>query len=260
MNNYSFFDRLKIKLFGWDYFISYRRADAYGYMKSLESSLFSKGIYCFVDESEILPGNALPREIKTGLRRSRKMILIASPQAAEPLNIRNTDWIDEEITTFSKNIIAININESLAKFKNPKISNNDSFVYIPETLENLRGSKPSHEVIEDIVRERNFNSVNKNMTFGGVVILILLISVGVFIYISYNKEQVANKEVERRKERELIRKIDDAIAKALVFKSIGFPHYIDSLQNNIHLSADYQSFKDRDSIQFKMKKLSALAK
>ncbi|MEA5428272.1 toll/interleukin-1 receptor domain-containing protein [Arcicella lustrica] len=253
MNNYSFFDRLKIKLFGWDYFISYRRADAYGYMKSLESSLYSRGIYCFVDESEILPGNALPREIKTGLKRSRKMILIASPQAAEPLSIRNTDWIDEEITTFSKNIIAININESLAKFKNPKISKNDSFVYIPETLENLRGSKPSNVVIEDIVRERNFNSVNKNMTTLGLVICMMLTIISIVGWNLYNDEQIS-------KEKVLIREINDAISKAEVFKNIGFPHYIDSLQNNIHLRADYQSFKNTDSVQFKMKKLSALAK
>ncbi|MET3127644.1 hypothetical protein ABID42_002762 [Arcicella rosea] len=253
MNNYSFFDRLKIKLFGWDYFISYRRADAYGYMKSLESSLYSRGIYCFVDESEILPGNALPKEIKTGLKRSRKMILIASPQAAEPLSIRNTDWIDEEITTFSKNILVININESLAKFKNPKISNNYSFVYIPETLENLRGSKPSNAVIEDIVKERNFNSVNKNMAILGVAICIGLIFGVWYVYINYQDKEAS-------KEKVLIREINDAISKAEVFKKIGFPHYIDSLQKKIQLSADYLNFKDRDSVQFKMKRLSTLAK
>ena len=252
MNYYTILQRIKIKLFGWDFFVSYRRSDSYGYMKALEIILKKNKILCFIDESEIIAGEVLPDRIHNGLLRSKKMIFIASPEAVKFIGKIEKDWIDEEINNFSKKIITININDSLSNFCNAKISIKDT-VYIVESLEALSQSSPSDEVIKAIIKEIRNNSVNKtaNLMLG---ILLICFLIGGYGYYKNAFESNQNRK------KIFLSTLTDFIGKAKTFKSNGFPRYGDSLRKSVIQLNDYDQFKNDDSVKIKLRTLDRLSK
>ena len=83
-------------LTGYDFFISYRRSDAAPYASRLEKLLREADFRCFLDDNEASAGQPLTERIRAGLRRSKVLVLLASPE------IRASKWVAEELEIFAK--------------------------------------------------------------------------------------------------------------------------------------------------------------
>ena len=82
-------DRLLDAVFGYDWFISYRRVPTAGgtYAKELDEALRAHGFRCFIDEREF-PGGHLARGLRKALRKSSSVIVICSRSALESSHCR----------------------------------------------------------------------------------------------------------------------------------------------------------------------------
>jgi WD40 repeat protein len=75
-------------LFGDDVFISYSRRDGTIYAERLAYRLSEEyGYSCRVDLWETLPGREMPEKLVRALRRSRMLVVVASPEAAASPNV-----------------------------------------------------------------------------------------------------------------------------------------------------------------------------
>ncbi|HYI96133.1 MAG TPA: toll/interleukin-1 receptor domain-containing protein [Bryobacteraceae bacterium] len=99
-------------LTGFDFFISYKRSEAGSYARRLEELLRAADFRCFLDDNDAAAGDPLSIRIKSALKRSKVLILIASP------NVGSSDWVAEEVRIFSArkgSIIPINIGGGLQR-------------------------------------------------------------------------------------------------------------------------------------------------
>jgi WD40 repeat protein len=87
--------KIRAFLLGYDLFISYRRADANDYALRLTNQLMKLGFRCYLDQFSSHTDPNLPEEVKQALRRSRGMVVVASPKAME------SSAIAEEVAIFS---------------------------------------------------------------------------------------------------------------------------------------------------------------
>src|SRR4051812_3362622 len=87
-------------LFGYDFFISYKRGPAVDgsseYAKQLKSRLSQADFQCFLDDDDAPVGESLNPTIQRGLRRSRAMIVLCTPPAFA------SQWVSKEVQTFAK--------------------------------------------------------------------------------------------------------------------------------------------------------------
>lgn len=89
---------LQAALFGFDFFISYRHADASNFARSLHASL-EKKFDCFLDERHYEAGHNLPWMQSRALRRARKLLVVVSPRA-HVAPATGTDWLLAEVLEF----------------------------------------------------------------------------------------------------------------------------------------------------------------
>jgi len=108
----TIFDRL----FGYDVFISYTRADSISYAQTLRQQLAAAGYRCFLDSNEMPPGTELTSAVRRALRRSSVLVVILSPKALA------SHYVRAEIATFgtARTVIPINIDGQI------KIEDDDS--------------------------------------------------------------------------------------------------------------------------------------
>jgi energy-coupling factor transporter ATP-binding protein EcfA2 len=100
---------LATHLFGFDVFVSYSQIDGRFYALSLIEALQSRGIACWLDQHEIMPGTGLSIQLRSAVRRSRVMVVIASDAA------RASEYVRLETEAFlrlGKPIIPIVFDES----------------------------------------------------------------------------------------------------------------------------------------------------
>ncbi|MCA9701279.1 MAG: toll/interleukin-1 receptor domain-containing protein, partial [Myxococcales bacterium] len=88
--SFSIWERVKLRLFGFDAFISYTHADGLAYAMALENRLIERGYVVFRDAHEIQAGARLWDTIMAALRRSRMLIVVDSPAAIE------STWVQDE--------------------------------------------------------------------------------------------------------------------------------------------------------------------
>src|SRR4051812_43407315 len=88
----AFKEFLQTQLFGFDFFISYRTADADGYATSLHAGLTAEGFDCFLDARHYEAGHNLPQMQSRALKRSNKLLVIVSPKAHIQPKV-GTDWL-----------------------------------------------------------------------------------------------------------------------------------------------------------------------
>jgi hypothetical protein len=108
----AFFNRLWPLLFGYDFFLSYRRADAAAFAQSLAEALQARGFVCFLDREETVGGTVLTPAIERALKRSRALVAILTA------GVLDSDWVKREIERFLRKgnrLIPINVDEFLAR-------------------------------------------------------------------------------------------------------------------------------------------------
>ena len=108
----AFFNRLWPLLFGYDFFLSYRRADAAAFAQSLAEALQARGFVCFLDREETVGGTVLTPAIERALKRSRALVAILTA------GVLDSDWVKREIERFlhkGNRLIPINVDEFLAR-------------------------------------------------------------------------------------------------------------------------------------------------
>src|SRR5205807_4918980 len=85
-------------LFGYDVFISYKRGDSplgsSSYAKRLKERLSTAGYQCFLDDDDSPAGEALSPAVERGIRRSRVMVVLCTPDAMQ------SSWVNKEVGLF----------------------------------------------------------------------------------------------------------------------------------------------------------------
>jgi hypothetical protein len=74
-------------------FISYSHADK-PFARALHDTLQGRGIRCWLDEKQVLPGDDLYEQIDRGIRKWDKLLLCCSEHSLKPAS-----WVDKEIIT-----------------------------------------------------------------------------------------------------------------------------------------------------------------
>ncbi len=152
--------------FGYDLFISYRRADANDYALRLANRLTKRGFRCYLDQFSSPADPNLPREVKDALRHSKGLVLIGSPGAL------GSKAITEEVTIFStlsRTIIPVSVagtlNDSTWGGRIAGISRTE------ETAQALKSGTPSRQVIIRLVDSASFRRRNDQLkrTFFGLL-------------------------------------------------------------------------------------------
>lgn len=88
-------------LFGYDYFIAHRRADAHRFAKALCDELEKRDFDCFLDERNYEIGGNLHLMQRLALARTTRLIVIVSPLAHES-RPGEIDWLLEEVREFKR--------------------------------------------------------------------------------------------------------------------------------------------------------------
>lgn len=104
----------------WDVFISYAWADASEYANKLAHRLESAGTASWLDRRQIAAGNNVARSILYGIRRSRVLVVILSPEAL------HSKWMRDEFSRFAPRrsvvLLALGIEEKEAFALWPSLS------------------------------------------------------------------------------------------------------------------------------------------
>jgi WD40 repeat protein len=74
-------DGLSRFLFGYDFFISYAYKDGIAYAAALEKKLSDLDFACFLDASELPPGEQLPASLRRAIHRSKALVLVGTEGA-----------------------------------------------------------------------------------------------------------------------------------------------------------------------------------
>jgi hypothetical protein len=156
--------RLVDVIFGYDFFVSYTWADGSKYAHSLYEKLKAQGFTVFLDEEEYARGDNWTLLGRRALRKTRQLILIATPK------VHASGPVFKELTAFEstgRRIIPIEIGDSL---DGEKYAKSPLLPLIPAEL--LKINQPlQHNVIPteapaEVVRElrRGFKpSVDRRM-------------------------------------------------------------------------------------------------
>lgn len=144
--------RLRDRLLGYDFFISYRSAEALSYATALEQLLRKERFRCFQDRREIVPGDVLWDRIRSALGRSSAMLVIATPSS----NGEGNPVIAEldHFATLKRNlVIAIDIQGGL-QADSPLMERVGARLRVIE--KSPATGAPSPEVVAEIVRSARF--------------------------------------------------------------------------------------------------------
>ena len=157
------------KLFGYDIFISYSRADATPYAQALCKTL-SAHYAVFLDTQEMPAGQVLDRRLKQALSRSSAFIPIISAKA------KHSKFVEEEIEYFSqlkRPVLPISINDEI---RTPNWERVQKFRWIDETAAALSAGQPGKTVIKDIQGFFDFTRriMVRAFTVASVTLLILV--------------------------------------------------------------------------------------
>ncbi len=167
-------------LVGYDFFISYRRSDASPYANTLFTLLRNADFRCFLDDNDAAPGTPLTARLLWALKRSRKLIILASP------DLVHSEWVPRELEIFAakpRDIIPVNIAGGLtAVLADPRYTllSRRGMLWIDEIPEIGPGGTPSDSVVYGVQKGFGQQRANRNLRLlAGLVALCLAIFAGV---------------------------------------------------------------------------------
>jgi hypothetical protein len=169
-------------LTGYDFFISYRRSDAAPYASRLDKQLREADFRCFLDDNEASAGEPLTERIRAGLRKSKVLILLASP------GVCASKWVAEELEIFAKtgrDIIPVGLGggpvdlSSDARFA---ILWQRDLLRLEEEHGETPHSEPSARVLGEIQKNFKHRRANRNLRVIFAVVGPLLLGATGFSY------------------------------------------------------------------------------
>jgi WD40 repeat protein len=145
--------RILSALFGFDFFISYRRDESSSYAEALYRELSRQKFICYLDREEIVGGVPLSATLLKALRRSRYLVPILTPGAVE------SEWMKVEIRSFEAcqdhvlSISAAGFLSGVGPLPEPFEALRER-VWVDETSAAVRSGVPSTNVVDFIRRTR----------------------------------------------------------------------------------------------------------
>lgn len=131
---------------GYDAFISYAREDAAAYARALQAGLAAAGLVTFVDYQAIPPGEALRRTISRGLRRSRLLVVVATPAAMR------SPWVALEVAEarrHGRKVVVVNVGGAYVA---GAWQLDPDLVWVDETHDAQAAGQPSSGIVEEILK------------------------------------------------------------------------------------------------------------
>ncbi len=164
--------RIWIFLFGYDIFLSYRRAESGPYVEALVKLLEERGLVCFIDHEETVGGVALAPALKTALRRSRMLVAVLTP------SVPRSDWIVKEIEAFldkTNRLLPISVGGLLSSdaASEAPLGKLRELSWIDESGEAVAAGEPSPSTVTEIVKSFRWRRVRSRAR---LVILTLLVT------------------------------------------------------------------------------------
>lgn len=212
-------------LFGYDFFISYKRGRGPGesseYATQLKSRLSQGDFQCFLDDDDAPVGESLNPSIQRGLRRSRAMIVLCTASAF------TSSWVTKEVQTFSAKRQRAIIPISFANFLESARRDKDPFASLipgePVWLSEDNVEEPSDHIIGGIQARFSYRRANalRSWFLGAMVLILLVISV-VAVFQSRVATQQRDEANRQRKEAERQRNI--ALARYLASEGLRALH------------------------------------
>ena len=150
--------RIWVFLFGYDIFLSYRRAEAGSYVEALVKALEERGLVCFIDREETVGGVALAPALTTALRRSRMLVAVLTP------SVPISEWIVKEIEAFldkTNRLLPISVGGLLSSeaASEPLLRRLRELSWVDETLEAVAAGEPSASTVAEIVKSYRWRRV-----------------------------------------------------------------------------------------------------
>lgn len=188
-----FLHKIRIALYGWDIFISHKKDESAKYARKLKDILEVKGYKCFLDEKNMSIGERLETEINNGLNLSQSLVLIGTDNALE------SKFVKYEVDKFKRDILPINVNNTLNKSELSKLQRNEK-IWIDESVENINSSTPSKEVLESIELYFNKRKVKSQRIYAQLGFVSILMIAGLLasvFYLSNEKTKLENERIQK---------------------------------------------------------------
>jgi len=235
----EFLNRLWTFLFGYDIFLSYRRADAGQYAEALADALQGSGLTCFLDRDETVGGVQLEPALTKALQRSRMLVAILTPGVPE------SDWIAKEILAFlgkANRLLPISVGGLLNnEAEGSLVGQLQELSWIDESAEAVASGLPSPSTVAEIVKSYRWRRVRTRARFTVFALLVALLigawGVGRFVLEGQRQAQVAYQDIGRGSNelRTLVTFMNSAAGE---FRDSQFP-----------LQPSFDSFKSPDALQ-----------
>ena len=200
-------------LWGYDFFISYNQASAGKYAIQLAEELRRRRFEVFLDHDEIGGGNSLSGTIQSALRRTQRLVVIATKEAIAG----SSPWVAHEILLFTsskRECIPIIFptsfegatDEGSERAAARKLLMDYDKLHIPETLENLMLGRPDRErVVHKLITTRGLvrrRTVRSRIVTSVMALLALaVVVVGFFGWraeLARGAEKLAKRSAEQR--------------------------------------------------------------
>jgi hypothetical protein len=206
----SFFRSFRYR---YDFFISYKRTEAWDYGAALQQRLGKSGLRCFLDRDETPPGTAhLQRRLVKAVHRSAALVLVGTP------GVRQSASVLSEIKTAlaaGRTLIAVDVEHALTQPELWDVLKDLDLARAEETAEAVRTGHPTATVLDAIHASCRFwrrATRERVATIGtGLVILVLLGAASYFLAsrIRVQAQRLADQTTALERERTLTKIAED---------------------------------------------------
>ncbi|NOT29121.1 MAG: TIR domain-containing protein, partial [Planctomycetes bacterium] len=204
-------DRFLDRVFGYDWFLSYRRADSEGgsYARALDAELRRRGYRCFFDDREY-PGGRVRASLRRAVRRSSTFVLVVTRGALGSEHCRAE--LAEAVRTgrvLAPILFPEEAGAILAESMQAALAESHGYREAPGRL----GHGPSERVLEELVQHfhhRRRESVQRRFLLGLALLLAGLLCASVVLTLLVESKR---REVSRMQARALSLLLADRAAR-----------------------------------------------